>query len=235
MRREDGKGVIVKDFTILSIASAFSFPFADRAWPQKLALAGAFLLVPIFGVVALSGWQLEILRRVLRQEADRLPDWEDLPAMLRQGFQVSLLTSVLLLPFLIVGIGALAIPGAQSSASEAPLSAASVLSACLSMFALTYLVLAAAFIGPASLGMLAETGSVSQALRPHAWLRLIAAAPGPFLTAFVGAAGAALVGLLGYLACLVGSLFTGAYAYAVVAHLYGQAHRAARARLSPPA
>ena len=52
---------------------AFSFPFQDKNWLQKILIAGLIMLIPIVGWFAVIGWALEITRRVVRQYPTRFP------------------------------------------------------------------------------------------------------------------------------------------------------------------
>ena len=58
---------------------------------------------------------------------------------------------------------------------------------------------------------------------------LIKAAPGAYVLTLLGCILAGIIGVLGMIACVIGVIFTMAYALAIAAHLYGQAYNAANA------
>ncbi len=102
------------------------------------------------------------------------------------------------------------------------------LTICFSCFSILY-GLALAFIYPAALGELAATDDLGSALNPSRLIELIRKAPNAYVLTFIATIGAGFLAGFGVLLCLVGVLFTSAYAYAVYGHLYGQAYLEATA------
>jgi hypothetical protein len=95
----------------LNIGEAFTFVFRDPHWLRKcslmiLCLLLGFLILPNF---LMFGYFLTLSERVMRLEAQALPEWTDFGTLLRKGWRVFLVRLVYYMPIwlivlLIVGI-----------------------------------------------------------------------------------------------------------------------------------
>jgi hypothetical protein len=92
-----------------------------------------------------------------------------------------------------------------------------------------------AFVLPAAIGNFAATGQLGAAFRFNEVFGLVRAAPGAYFMVFLGSIVASIIAGLGLIACIIGVLFTAAYAYMINAHLWGQAYKAAKAMPAAPA
>jgi len=200
---------------------AFSYPFQDKDWIQKILLTGVISLIPIVGQIAVLGWLIEITARVIRGESDPMPKWEDFGGLFMSGLKAFALGFIFGLPLMIIAFPAAIIDTLVDSESAAVVF--SLLLACLSCLSIIY-GLALAFIIPAAYGELAATGSLASALNIGTLIERIRKAPAAYLLAFLGILVASFLAGFGVILCFVGVLFTGAYAYAVEAHLFGQAY-----------
>ncbi|HHH83158.1 MAG TPA: DUF4013 domain-containing protein [Chloroflexi bacterium] len=200
---------------------AFSYPFQDKDWIQKILLTGVISLIPIVGQIAVLGWLIEITARVIRGESDPMPKWEDFGGLFMSGLKAFALGFIFGLPLMIIAFPAAIIDMLVDSESAAVVF--SLLLACLSCLSIIY-GLALAFIIPAAYGELAATGSLGSALNIGTLIERIRKAPAAYLLAFLGIFVASFLAGFGVILCFVGVLFTGAYAYAVEAHLFGQAY-----------
>ncbi len=200
---------------------AFSYPFQDKDWIQKILLTGVISLIPIVGQIAVLGWLIEITARVIRGESDPMPKWEDFGGLFMSGLKAFALGFIFGLPLMIIAFPAAIIDTLVDSESAAVVF--SLLLACLSCLSIIY-GLALAFIIPAAYGELAATGSLGSALNIGTLIERIRKAPAAYLLAFLGIFVASFLAGFGVILCFVGVLFTGAYAYAVEAHLFGQAY-----------
>jgi len=79
---------------------------------------------------------------------------------------------------------------------------------------------------PAAYGNFLSTGNLGAAFKFSEVIALVRAAPGAYLLALVGVIGASIIGSLGSIACVIGAIFTYAYAVVVMYNLYAQAYRA---------
>lgn len=210
----------------MDIGLAFTFPTQDEEWIKKLVITAVILLIPIVGPIAGMGWMIEIARRVIRGDEQPLPDWSDFGGMLGDGFKLFVVSLVYSLPIIIISLPAAFL--GSSSDSDTAVAIASTLSICLGCLSFFY-GLALALIIPASVGELAASGDLGAALNPGKLIARIRSAPSAYLIALVGGILASMLAGLGVILCVVGVLFTSAWAYASLAHLYGQAYKQAEA------
>src|SRR3990172_6802036 len=212
----------------MDIGAALTFVTQDKDWIKKI-LIGAVLVLTGIGTIPVLGWALEITRRVIRGDAEPLPEWTDFGKFIVDGLKLALGAIVWSLPYIIIaaclgGIGtALANRGSQSDLGTAT----TILSVCLGVFALPYFIVYGLLL-PCMAGVFAETGSFRAALNPVTAWKLVRANIGGYVIAFlVGDIILSVATFVGTLVCLIGLFPASAYAYAVLGHLYGQAHRKA--------
>jgi len=220
----------------MDINRAFRFVFEDRQWISKL-LIGVLMSVLAFFILPaliLQGYMVSIVRRVMNQDGEPLPEWTDWGKLLKDGFFVTIATLIWSLPFLIVlFIGIAATIGfgnlSNESLAAAGASGAGLLVACLGIL----FVVALLFITPAiyiqyaikdEFGACFRFGEILDIIRSHLADILIA-----FLVTIVaGIAISLVVGLLGIIPCLgwiaafLIGLAVGPYITFVTGHLYGQ-------------
>jgi hypothetical protein len=102
----------------LNLGEAFTFLFRDPHWLRKCGLMVLFLLLGflILPTLLMFGYFLTLSERVMRLEAQALPEWTDFGALLRKGWRVFLVRLVYYMPIwlivlLIVGIVLVMIAG----------------------------------------------------------------------------------------------------------------------------
>lgn len=220
----------------MDINKAFRFVFDDRQWISKLLIAIlmsvlAFLILP---ALILQGYLLAIVRRVMNQDNEPLPDWTDWGKLLKDGFFVMVGILVWTLPFLIVLLIGVATTVGFGSMSNESLAAAGatgggLLVACLGVL----FAVALFFITPAlyiqyaikdEFGALFRFGEIFDIIRNNLADILIV-----FLVTMVASIAISLVaGLLaiipclGWIAAFLISLAVTPYITFVTGHLYGQ-------------
>jgi len=88
----------------MDFGESFSFVFRDDDWFKKIFIGGLFVILGIFviGFFFVVGYQLELIRRVMRREAKPLPDWDDMGRKLGEGFMLSVAMLVYAVPIMIV-------------------------------------------------------------------------------------------------------------------------------------
>lgn len=219
---------------------AFTYVFEDEAWIKKLAIAGVILLgtlilsplvIPFFvGMFILTGWLVEITRRVIQGHPEPLADWDDLGGYLTLGLKAFVVNFVFALPIIVVS-APLGVLSAVLDSSSGAQTVIALLSACLGCIGFLYGILLALAI-PAAMGQLAVTDEIGPALNPGKVLALVRAAPGAYIIAALGTIVAGFLGSLGLILCVVGVFFTYAYTIPVAGHLYGQAHKLGSAGLA---
>jgi hypothetical protein len=203
---------------------AFSFPFQDEKWIEKIVIAAVISLIPIVGWFALLGWSIEIGRRVINGEEQVLADWTDFGGLLTLGFKAWLATLVFSIPLIIVWIP-VGILAAVAGSIDGDAGAVIVSLVSLCVVGLTFIYsIALLFALPASYGRLASTDGLGDALNFRELWKLVSNAPSAYLIVLLGYIVAGFIASLGSILCLVGVFLTTAYALAVEGHLLGQAY-----------
>jgi len=203
---------------------AFSFPFQDEKWIQKIAVAALISLIPIVGWFALLGWSIEIGRRVINGDKEVLADWSDFGGTLTLGFKAFLASLVFSIPLLIVVIPVGLISGLVGTSDvDAAETIISIVSFCMLCLTFPYSI-ALLFATPASYGRLAASDGLGEALKVGEIWRMVRNAPSAYLIVVLGYFVAGFIASLGTIVFVVGIFVTTAYAMAVEGHLLGQAY-----------
>lgn len=211
----------------MEFGRAFTFAFDDKDWVKKIGIAGLLLIVPILGGLVVMGWALEITRRVIHRESDVLPDWSNFGDYIVKGLMVWVIGFVYSLPIILVSAcqqGGLIL--LQNNGDDTMVTAVTVLSICFSCVVILYS-LVMGFVIPAAYARLAVTGQLGSAFRFGEVIALVRAAPSAYLIVLLGSIVAGLIGSVGVILCVIGVVFTYAYAIIIMAHLWGQAYNVA--------
>jgi hypothetical protein len=218
----------------MDFGRAFSHAQQDPDWLKKVGIAALVMLIPLLGPITVLGWGLEITRRVIVNDPNTLPDWSNFSEHMVRGFKGFAVSLAFSLPGLVLSICQTSITtilqnsSDQSSAVASMAGALGIVIMCISCLSMI-LSLAASFLMPAAFGnMMANNGDLGAAFRFNEVFGLLRAGIGPYLMAFLGGLLAGLIAGLGIIACIIGVLFTSAWAMTVSSHLYGQAYLAAR-------
>jgi len=213
----------------MEFGKAFTFAFEDKDWLKKVGIAGLVMLIPIIGQLTVAGWALEITRRVAQRDPETLPDWGAFGEYLVKGLKLFVISLVYALPIILISLCAnLPLMFVQDSGDETMLTLISVVSVCVSCV-VSLLGIALGFILPAALAKFAVTGEIGAAFRFKEVFDLVRAAPVAYLLVLLGSIVAGLIAGLGVILCVIGVIFTGALAYAIQGHLWGQAYNASMA------
>jgi hypothetical protein len=213
---------------------ALAFPFEDKNWFGKILIPALVQCIPLFGLLAATGWALEICRRMVRKEARELPVLK-FRRDLAGGLRVWGVTFLFGMPvWLWLGAGGLL---------SVPLWHANNRTATGSFDALWWgvecgallIALAAAMGAQAAVGRLAETGSFRAAFQLREVVSILRSAPVVYLQVVLAWFPLGLLALSGIAVCGVGAFFTTAYALAAGFHLSGQAQALTASRRLPPA
>jgi hypothetical protein len=204
----------------MDLGLAFSYVFRDPQWVKKVLIAGLLFFVPIIGWAMILGYGLQIIRNVYMGNDTILPEWTDFGNLLVSGIIVWVGIFIWTLPITII-----------SSIIQFGDSDTSLLFSCL--FLPIQLVYQAIFppIVTARYAVDREFSSMFQFGEVFADIQRAGSALailfGVTLVAY-------LVGAAGLIACLIGVVFTLAYAGFVVAHATGQVYRKARGQAVQP-
>lgn len=209
----------------MDFGQALTFQFKDPRWIQKFLLAALLSLIPIFGQAVVFGWSLAIGQRVMRGDANLLPEM-DLTNDLLRGLKAWGIGLVYLLPALIIAapIGAaigFLVAGADGRSGYLWLLAGLSLVAILIVYGLALI-----FVLPASLGNFMAKGEKIQA----GWdvkevYRLLRRNPAAYFLVMIGGILCIFITSLGLAGCIIGVIVSSLYSLTIMAHLYGQAYR----------
>lgn len=218
----------------MDYGKAFTYPQQDADWLKKWAIGSLLLLIPVVGQILLLGYMLEIMRRVITDNPQVLPDWSDFGGLAKQGVFAFVVSLAYALPIIVLFACAYAplIAGPLAAGNDPDtlntmMSAASLIATCCFCIVLL-LALAVSLILPAALGRLAVTGEIGSAFQFNEVLALVRAQPAVYLIVMLitGLAGSVLTSV-GAVICGIGLYFGWAYSMLIQAHLYGQAYRVA--------
>jgi hypothetical protein len=233
----------------MDIQKAFTFQFDDPAWINKLGLGALVTIIPVLNF-AWTGYMVELLRDVMRGDAEPLPQWENWEKKFIDGLILFAAGLIYALPVLLalgipVGLwissGVLAGSRDLRDISGILAGAGGLIFVTMLCFFLLY-GLALSIIYPAILIMFARQGTFASCFQLGKMFRLISANSGPYFTAWAaGIVAGIVVGMLvglvnaviGWIPCIgwAASLILGfgvtVYLTTLYAHLYGQFARLA--------
>lgn len=210
----------------MDFMKSFSYVFEDPDWVKKVVVIALVGLIPLVGFIVMFGWSLEATRRVIQRDRTPLPNL-NFGEQLGLGFKGMLVALVYAIPIFILQIPV--IVGAsmlENGSTNIDPNVLNFLAVCCTGVTLIY-ALFLELVLPAALGNFIAQNRLSAGLKFGQVFGLVRANPGAYLLAMVGVLLAGILAPIGLVACLVGALFTYAYALAVQGHLYGQAYLAA--------
>lgn len=200
------------------IADAFAWPFRDPGWTGKVAVMGLILVIPLVGPINGLGWMLAALDRLRAGE-------EKLPAAnfdhLARGFRLFLVLLVYYFVAALIAsliyVPAILILASQGHGSLNP--ALFTLGSGLLLVSFSFVTLASVvltFVTPAIV-LAFDEGGIPGGLHVADVLRRANARVINTLIAGLMLIAAGIVGQLGLIVCLIGVVFTQAYALAMQA------------------
>jgi hypothetical protein len=147
----------------MDFGKAFTFVFDDEDWVKKIALGGLLSLIPVIGVFLVIGYGLEVTKRVIKGDAEVLPDWSDFGGYLTKGFMVFLIFFVYMLPVLLIQACA-SIPYLFEYPDDTLTVIFAIVAICFGCFTFLYS-LAAYLMLPAAVGRYAATDELGAAFK----------------------------------------------------------------------
>ena len=214
----------------MDIGKAFTFVFEDDDWVVKVLIAMgivvagivlSWLVIPaVLAALLLSGYSLEITRRVIRGDATVLPAWEDWGQLLIDGLQVAVIGIVYALPIFLVSFCLGAPLQWMAEGSEAASAFFGLALGCFNFFWAVILSLTL----PAALGRFAAEGELASAFHFGEVIAMVRDNLTTYVITAVMVWVTGFVAGLGALFCFIGVFFTIVYAELVNGHLYGQAY-----------
>jgi len=241
----------------MDIGKSFSYPFEDKQWVSKLGLGAVISLVPILNF-AMTGYMIQIVRNLMNDVEEPLPNWDDLGKKFMDGLMLILAGLVYALPVIILSclpLSVITIPAIIASGNSdfqdvanAISGAGGVLLAGMTcLFVIYGLILSVIF--PAIYVLYAREGTFASCFKLREVFDIIGKNAGAFFTAWgislvaglvVGLVASIVTGVLGLIPCLgwiVSIMITlgiGVYLSMIYSHLFGQFGRQAFGPLLPP-
>jgi hypothetical protein len=212
----------------MDFGRAFTFPFSDQDWPKKILIPALIALIPIIGSFYVSGWMIEIVRRVLRNDPTPLPDDVDFGKYLIDGlklFVIGLVWSIPLIIMILPGIPTFI--AAVNGSSDSATGALSLLWLCCCGLGVLYMFFLL-FIFPAVYAVFAQSGEISSGFRFNEILGLVRAAPGAYVMVVLGYFVVGLITSVASAVPYIGTMIASTYGQAAIAHLSAQAYQQAR-------
>lgn len=207
----------------MDFGKAFSFVFEDEDWIKKIGVGGLISLIPVIGVFLVLGWGVEVVKRVIRDDAEILPDWSDFGGYLARGFLVFLVAFVYFLPVILLQVCS-SLPFLYEAADETLITLFTIVTVCFGCVTLLYSI-AAYLVLPAAIANYAATDDISAAFKLGEVFKMVRDNIGTYAMVLLGGIVASIVASLGSIACVIGVLFTSVYSFAINGHLWGQAYK----------
>lgn len=223
----------------MDIGKSFTFVFDDDQWITKILIGAGILLlgflfswlllIPlILAFAVLGGYMVEITRRVIRGDANQLPEWDNWGNLLADGIKVIIIGIVYALPALVISL-CIGLPaGILADEAEGLSAFLSLVSSCLNIL---WSILISILL-PAAIAFYAARNDLSAAFRFGEVIAFVRKFLSTYLITFVMSWVASLIGGLGSVVCGVGALVTLPYSYMVMGHLYGQAYAASQGQVT---
>ena len=182
----------------MNLNKVFSYQFEDKQWITKLGIGAVITLVPILNF-ALAGYMVAIVRNVMDNSAEPLPNWDDLGKKFRDGLILVAARLIYALPLIIIflPIGILVASSLLSGdhnlqdISRIIAGVGTLLLICLSCFIVIY-ILAYSIIDPAILVLFARQGTFSSCFKFRELYEMVSRNAGPYFTAWIIYLGASL-------------------------------------------
>ncbi len=234
----------------MDIGKSFSYPFEDKQWVSKMGLGAVISLVPVLNF-AMTGYMIQIVRNMMDNAEEPLPNWDDLGKKFMDGLILVLAGIVYALPVIILSclpLSIMTIPAIIASGNSnfqdvanTITGAGGVLFAAMSCVFVVYgLVLSVIF--PAIYVNYAKEGTFASCFHLREVFDIIGKNAGSFFTAWgMSLVAGLVVGLVvmvantvltfipcvGWIVSIVISLAVGVYLSMIYSHLFGQFARQA--------
>jgi len=228
----------------MNIGKSFSFPFEDKQWISKLGLGAVIAMVPILNF-AWSGYMVALMRNVMNNQQEPLPNWDDLGKKFSDGLILVVAGFAYSLPMLLVvclPLGFMIVPAILSGSQDmqeianAIAGVGTAIFFCLLCVFLLYSVVLSV-IYPAILVLFAREGTLASCFKFGEVFNLVGRNTSPFFTAWIVSivaglvvgfvAGAAqlvlnFIPFIGQIVSFVLTIGIVVYTSAIYAHLFGQ-------------
>ncbi len=210
----------------MDLERSLTFPFKDDEWLQKLLIAGIVGVVPIINL-ALIGWGVRQLKKVIADQELPLPDWSDFGDYFVKGLLVVIGNLIYAIPMLIFICLASVFGGDWSSSYEYGYSSGGLNIIGLCFGCLTSLWgLLVGIVLPAAVTQYAVTEDFASFFRFGEIFRYIGRNLGNYIIALIVSVLVWIAAsIVGGVFCGVGVILTVPWATLVTAHLLGLVYK----------
>ncbi len=213
----------------------FTFVFDDPRWMQKILMGGLFYLAAmvIVGWFFILGYLAQMVRNVIRGDANPLPEWENLGEFFNEGLRLAGVALCWILPIVVVVV-LFVVPIVVFGAvdSEVMNDFGGGLAGCMACL-IVPLSLAITFFMPASLLFAMVEKRFGAAFELRRLWPFIKANIGNYLLAIVVYLIARTLGGFGVILLCVGVVFTAFWALLITFHAFAQVYRLAVSPSTP--
>jgi Protein of unknown function (DUF4013) len=213
---------------MLNYNEAFTFPFRDSRWVEKLLMGVLFTFLSIFilPIPVLYGYLIELLQKTSNNEPNPLPEWKDPGIKFLTGLKYFVVLFVYYIPLilviiLIISAGFLVI--LTGDKADIPLRSATLI-AFLVSFVLPYSLLLYCAT-PLVATEFANKERISDGFRLGRILKNFSIHWKDVLLTGIVAFALKIASSIGLILFIIGVLFTSFYASLIIFHLYGQISR----------
>jgi len=209
----------------MDIGKAFSYVISDKDWVKKVVIGGIVGIVPIANLIVI-GYGLRVLKNVAQDDPQPLPEWDDWGGDFVKGLMVTLASLIYSSPAIVLsGMFALigVFTGNISGEVEGVFTALMVCFNCL----VVLWALAVSLWMPAAMVNYTEKWSFGAMFAFEKIWTLISENIGNYVTVLVVMLLAGIAAIFGWIACVIGVLFTQFYAQLASMHVLGQFAREA--------
>ncbi|MEP7356041.1 MAG: DUF4013 domain-containing protein [Anaerolineales bacterium] len=193
---------------MLDIRRALEYLTEDEKAQTKIAVGALMAIIPLANVAA-AGYEVEVTRRVARNEPRPLPEWNDIGGLFVTGAWLSLARLVYMLPIFLVMFAGMAawfvfiLQAAQSSREASPALGPAILITFFCTIAGVFVYgLLLGFVFPAILAVYARRGTFAACFDFAAISRFIRRDPGQYALAWLAELGLGLA--IGLISAVVG-------------------------------
>ena len=205
----------------MKYSKAFSYVFEDSNWISKILIAGLISLIPIVGQIYISGWLVEIVRRVKAGRTDILPATH-FSYFLTLGLKMFVVVLIYSLPVSIITSLISVVNRSIDADSSGFVVMIAVSVSCLGSIISILLGVALSMLTSYGTIKLAETDQIRPCLNIREAFYCIRDNFKLFLIVMLFHILISIIAPMGMVACLIGLIFTIPYASAVSGHLIGQ-------------
>ena len=216
----------------MDVGAAFSYIAKDEAWVKKLII-GSILVLTGIGTIPVLGWKLAIARKAIEDDFD-LPEWSDFGTLVIDGLKYIVAYAVYYIPFMVVMLIIFSpMFAAQILIEEEPQIGIILFLISFAFMPIVFIIsLIFMLIPPALTGILADTGSILEAVNPKKIYTLYKVNFGEYIVAMIlGVYGVTYLASFGFYLFCIGMYPAQVYGYTVSGHLFGQAYRNAKAKM----